>query len=114
MNLIDVDVCLTSDLWQASLEDTYESLSVGSRYHSPSQSYLQIHKPTAPAQVTHTSNPVRFTVTTSCAVTSTSSFLLQVGTPLLLTVESSFNASHYYYTVSNATCRPPVQHVTVP
>ncbi|KAG7259589.1 hypothetical protein CRUP_018769, partial [Coryphaenoides rupestris] len=34
----------------ASLEDTYEMLTLDSNYHSPSQSYLQIQKPTTPAQ----------------------------------------------------------------
>ncbi|CAL8312262.1 unnamed protein product [Lota lota] len=56
----------------ASLEDTYETLSLRSIYRSPSQSYLQIQKPTTPAQV---------------------------GMPLLLPVESNFKTSQFFYIV---------------
>ncbi|CAL8395081.1 unnamed protein product [Gadus morhua 'NCC'] len=70
--LIEVHEETGSLVIDATLEDTYKTLSVVSRYRSPSRSYLQIHNPSAPAQV---------------------------GTPLLLTVESNFDTPHFFYIV---------------
>ncbi|CAL8312181.1 unnamed protein product [Boreogadus saida] len=70
--LVEVHEETGSLVIHATLEDTYKTLSVVSRYRSPSRSYLQILNPSAPAQV---------------------------GTPLLLTVESNFETPHLFYVV---------------
>ncbi|CAL8395362.1 unnamed protein product [Arctogadus glacialis] len=70
--LVEVHEETGSLVIDATLEDTYKTLSLVSRYRSPSRSYLQIHDPSAPAQV---------------------------GTPLLLTVESNFETPHFFYIV---------------
>ncbi|CAL8314960.1 unnamed protein product [Merluccius merluccius] len=59
---------------EASIEDTFEMLTLYSNYRSPSQSYLQIRRPTTPAQV---------------------------GLPLLLSIESNFEALQFFYTVKS-------------
>ncbi|KAK0155637.1 CD109 antigen [Merluccius polli] len=59
---------------EASIEDSFEMLTLHSNYRSPSQSYLQIQRPTTPAQV---------------------------GLPLLLSIESNFEALQFFYTVRN-------------
>ncbi|KAJ3606841.1 hypothetical protein NHX12_026360 [Muraenolepis orangiensis] len=58
----------------ASIEDTYEMLSLQSNYHSPSQSYLQIQKPSTP---------------------------VQVGLPLWMSVRSNFETPDFFYTVKS-------------
>lgn len=112
LRLFCIFICLFVACFQASFRDSYSTLQLYRSYTSPSDSYLQIQKPSRPVEVRrkHMRNSLweycrsnrKYSYSSSVfTLTYHNLSCLQVGEPLPLHIERNFPMTEIHYIVSS-------------